>query len=140
MNLQSYAVTPTETLWYRYVHFRGTSTNDDFFTSCTCKRIKDLKGQERRSKSPSPLRRLLKRASILLSAKKAEKLSRRSASLSCFANSSMSALIGQREELTRHFVTTLVALNEVNQEIERLFAQREKHLLAYPYYDDSGIS
>ena len=52
----------------------------------------------------------------------------------------MSALIGQREELTRHFVTTLVALNEVNQEIERLFAQREKHLLAYPYYDDSGIS
>ena len=46
----------------------------------------------------------------------------------------MASLIGQRLELTRHLITTLVALNEVNQELEKLFSEREKHLLTISHH------
>ena len=49
----------------------------------------------------------------------------------CFANPSMASLIVQRRALTRRLITTLVALNEVNQELEQIFLQREKYLLDY---------
>ena len=51
-----------------------------------------------------------------------------------FANPNMASLIGQRLELTRHLITTLVALNEVNQELEKLFSEREKHLLTISHH------
>lgn len=43
----------------------------------------------------------------------------------------MASLIVQRRALTRRLITTLVALNEVNQELEQIFLQREKYLLDY---------
>ena len=49
----------------------------------------------------------------------------------CLANPSMASLIVQRRALTRRLITTLVALNEVNQELEQIFLQREKYLLDY---------
>ena len=89
---------------------------------------------------------MLKRASNLLSSREAETTRRKPDKVSrggggssrissglggCFANPSMASLIVQRRALTRRLITTLVALNEVNQELERLFLQREKYLLDY---------
>ena len=39
----------------------------------------------------------------------------------------MSTLIGQREALTAHIITTLVALNEVNRELERMLLAQPQH-------------
>ena len=137
--------------------FRGTSTQNDH-PCCVCNIEDEDQEKEvvkRRCQSPDE-HRLLKRASNLLSSssreaetrRKPDKVSRGGGSDSsglggCFANPSMASLIVQRRALTRRLITTLVALNEVNLELERLFLQREKYLLNYgggAAADGAGVS
>ena len=136
--------------------FRGTSTQNDH-PCCVCNIEDEDQEKEvvkRRCQSPDE-HRLLKRASNLLSSssreaetrRKPDKVSRGGGSDisglgDCFANPSMASLIVQRRALTRRLITTLVALNEVNLELERLFLQREKYLLNYggDAADGAGVS
>lgn len=142
-------------MWIQVIcSFRGTSTQNDY-PCCGCNiedQNKEVKLVKRsRCQSSDDEHRLLKRASKLLSSytreaaetittqQKLDKVSKGDSSSTttsrglgdCFANPSMASLIVQRRALTRRLITTLVALNEVNQELEQIFLQREKYLLDY---------
>ena len=142
-------------MWIQVIcSFRGTSTQNDY-PCCGCNiedQNKEVKLVKRsRCQSSDDEHRLLKRASKLLSSytreaetittqQKLDKVSKGGGGDSsttsrglgdCFANPSMASLIVQRRALTRRLITTLVALNEVNQELEQIFLQREKYLLDY---------
>ena len=141
-------------MWIQVIcYFRGTSTQNDY-PCCGCNiedQNKEVKLVKRsRCQSSDDEHRLLKRASKLLSSytreaetittqQKLDKVSKGDSSSTttsrglgdCFANPSMASLIVQRRALTRRLITTLVALNEVNQELEQIFLQREKYLLDY---------
>ena len=141
-------------MWIQVIcSFRGTSTQNDY-PCCGCNiedQNKEVKLVKRsRCQSSDDEHRLLKRASKLLSSytreaetittqQKLDKVSKGDSSSSttsrglgdCLANPSMASLIVQRRALTRRLITTLVALNEVNQELEQIFLQREKYLLDY---------
>ena len=141
-------------MWIQVIcSFRGTSTQNDYLC-CGCNiedQNKEVKLVKRsRCQSSDDEHRLLKRASKLLSSytreaetittqQKLDKVSKGDSSSTttsrglgdCFANPSMASLIVQRRALTRRLITTLVALNEVNQELEQIFLQREKYLLDY---------
>ena len=141
-------------MWIQVIcYFRGTSTQNDY-PCCGCNiedQNKEVKLVKRsRCQSSDDEHRLLKRASKLLSSytreaetittqQKLDKVSKGDSSSTttsrglgdCLANPSMASLIVQRRALTRRLITTLVALNEVNQELEQIFLQREKYLLDY---------
>ena len=139
-------------MWIQVIcSFRGTSTQNDY-PCCGCNiedQNKEVKLVKRsRCQSSDDEHRLLKRASKLLSSytreaetittqQKLDKVSKGDSSTTsrglgdCLANPSMASLIVQRRALTRRLITTLVALNEVNQELEQIFLQREKYLLDY---------
>ena len=141
-------------MWIQVIcSFRGTSTQNDY-PCCGCNiedQNKEVKLVKRsRCQSSDDEHRLLKRASKLLSSytreaetittqQKLDKVSKGDSSSTttsrglgdCLANPSMASLIVQRRALTRRLITTLVALNEVNQELEQIFLQREKYLLDY---------
>ena len=142
-------------MWIQVIcSFRGTSTQNDY-PCCGCNiedQNKEVKLVKRsRCQSSDDEYRLLKRASKLLSSytreaetittqQKLDKVSKEGGGDSsttsrglgdCFANPSMASLIVQRRALTRQLITTLVALNEVNQELEQIFLQKEKYLLEY---------
>ena len=141
-------------MWIQVIcSFRGISTQNDY-PCCGCNiedQNKEVKLVKRsRCQSSDDEHRLLKRASKLLSSytreaetittqQKLDKVSKGDSSSTttsrglgdCLANPSMASLIVQRRALTRRLITTLVALNEVNQELEQIFLQREKYLLDY---------
>ena len=141
-------------MWIQVIcSFRGTSTQNDY-PCCGCNiedQNKEVKLVKRsRCQSSDDEHRLLKRASKLLSSytreaetittqQKLDKVSKGDSSSTttfrglgdCLANPSMASLIVQRRALTRQLITTLVALNEVNQELEQIFLLREKYLLDY---------
>ena len=139
-------------MWIQVIcSFRGTSTQNDY-PCCGCNIEDQNKELVKRSRcqSSDDEHRLLKRASKLLSSytreaetittqQKLDKVSKGDSSSTttsrglgdCLANPSMASLIVQRRALTRRLITTLVALNEVNQELEQIFLQREKYLLDY---------